>query len=170
MDMSGDVPTFQQTGSLGEVRNWSNMVVLADGSVMASGGSDVDNQLVGVHNEVQIWNPQTGVWTAGDDAAVARLYHSTTILLPDATVLSLGGGAPGPLTNTNGEIYKPSYLFNEDGSFGNPSRHHRGPGIHQAAGRSFTVTVDDAASITRLTFIKTGSVTHSLDMSTGSWI
>ena len=38
------------------------------------------------------------------------------ILLPDATVLSLGGGAPGPLTNLNGEIYKPSYLFNADGS------------------------------------------------------
>ena len=32
---------------------------------------------------------------------------------------------------------------------------------------NFTITVDDAASITRLTFIKTGSVTHSLDMSTG---
>ena len=68
MDMSGDVPTFQQTGSLGELRLWSNLVVLADGSVMASGGSDVDTQLVGVHNEVQIWNPETGVWTTGDDA------------------------------------------------------------------------------------------------------
>ena len=41
MDMSGDKPTFQQTGSLGEVRYWSNMVVLADGSVMVSGGSEV---------------------------------------------------------------------------------------------------------------------------------
>src|SRR5262249_46859073 len=108
MDMSGDVPTFQQTGSLGEVRNWSNLVVLADGEVMVSGGSEVSYNLVGVHNEVQIWNPQTGLWTTGDEAAIPRLYHSTTILLPDATVLSLGGGAPGPLTNTNGEIYKPS--------------------------------------------------------------
>ena len=166
MDMSGDVPTFQQTGSLGEVRQWANLVVLADGSVMASGGSDVNNQLVGVHNEVQIWNPQTGVWTTGDDAAVARMYHSTTILLPDATVLSLGGGAPGPLTNTNGEIYKPSYLFNEDGSLATRPQITDAPHSIEQRQDAFAITVDDAADITRLTFIKTGAVTHSLDMST----
>ena len=133
MNIGGNVPTFQKTGSLGEVREWANLVVLADGSVMASGGSEVDNQLVGVHNEVQIWNPQTGVWTTDDSAAVARMYHSTTILLPDATVLSLGGGAPGPLTNLNGEIYKPGYLFNADGSLATRPRHHRRPAIHRAA-------------------------------------
>jgi Ca2+-binding RTX toxin-like protein len=165
MDMSGDRPTFQQTGSLGEVRDWSNLVVLADGSVMVSGGSDVANQLVGAHNEVQIWNPQTGVWTTGNDASVARMYHSTTILLPDATVLSLGGGAPGPLTNTNGEIYKPGYLFNADGSLATrPAITDAPQSIQQQ--QNFTITLDDASDITRLTFIKTGSVTHSLDMST----
>jgi Bacterial lectin/Galactose oxidase-like, Early set domain/RTX calcium-binding nonapeptide repeat (4 copies) len=166
MDMSGDVPTFQQTGSLGEVRDWSNLVVLADGSVMASGGSDVDNQLVGVHNEVQIWNPQTGLWTTGDDASVARLYHSTTILLPDATVLSLGGGAPGPLTNTNGEIYKPSYLFNSDGSLATRPVITDAPQSIEQREHTFTIAADDAANITRLTFIKTGAVTHGMDMST----
>ena len=166
MDMSGDKPTFQKTGSLGEVRNWSNMVVLADGSVMVSGGGANAKRLVGAHNEVQIWNPQTGVWALGDDAAVVRLYHSTTILLPDATVLSLGGGAPGPLTNTNGEIYKPGYLFNADGSLATrPVITDAPQSIEQR--QSFTVTLDDAANITRLTFIKAGSVTHSLDMSSG---
>ncbi|MGA7546679.1 MAG: galactose oxidase-like domain-containing protein, partial [Methyloceanibacter sp.] len=165
MDMSGDVPTFQQTGSLGEVRDWSNLVVLADGSVLVSGGSEVGNQLVGVHNEVQIWNPQTGVWATGNDASVARMYHSTTILLPDATVLSLGGGAPGPLTNTNGEIYTPSYLFNADGSLATRPVITDSPQSIQQQ-QNFTITLDDASDITRLTFIKTGAVTHSMDMST----
>jgi hypothetical protein len=166
MDMSGDKPTFTQTGSIGEVRMWSNLVVLADGSVMLSGGSGADNKLVGVHNEVEIWNPNTGVWTTGDDAAVARLYHSTTILLPDATVLSLGGGAPGPVINTNGEIYAPAYLFNEDGSLATRLVITDAPeAIEQQ--QTFEITVDDAAAVTRLTFVKAGSVTHSLDMSTG---
>ena len=165
MDMSGDVPTFQQTGSLGEIRNWSNLVVLADGEVMVSGGSEVSYSLEGVHNEVQIWNPQTGLWTTGDEAAIPRLYHSTTILLPDATVLSLGGGAPGPVTNTNGEIYKPSYLFNADGSLATrPVITDAPESIKQQ--QEFTITVDDASSITRLTFVKTGAVTHAMDMST----
>lgn len=166
MDMSGGKPTFQKTASLGEVRNWSNMVVLADGSVMVSGGSDSDNKLVGVDYAVQIWDPQTGAWTTGDDAALARMYHSTTILLPDATVLSLGGGAPGPLTNMNGEIYKPGYLFNADGSLATrPVIADAPDSIEQR--QNFTIEVDDAASITRLTFVKAGSTTHSMDMSTG---
>jgi hypothetical protein len=167
MDMSGDKPMFEKTGSLGNVRYWSNLVVLADGSIMVSGGSTEKNKLVGVHNEVQIWNPQTGEWTTGDEAAVARLYHSTTILLPDATVLSLGGGAPGPLINTNGEIYKPSYLFNADGSLATRPVIAEAPQSIELRQQSFVISVDDAANITRLTFIKTGSVTHSLDMSNG---
>src|SRR5262245_25610080 len=163
MDMSGDVPTFTKTASLNESRLWSNMVVLADGSVMVSGGSGVDNQLIGVTNEVAIWNPSTGQWKIGADAAVPRLYHSTTILLPDATVLSLGGGAPGPLTNTNGEIYTPPYLFDQNGNLA------KRPVISTAPdelkpGATFPISVDDASAIERLTFVKDGAVTHSLNM------
>ena len=45
-----------------------------------------------------------------------RLYHSTSLLLPDGSVLTAGGGAPGPVTNLNAEIYYPPYLFKKDGS------------------------------------------------------
>ena len=45
-----------------------------------------------------------------------RLYHSAALLLPDATVLTLGGGANGPQLNLNAEIYYPPYLFNADGT------------------------------------------------------
>ena len=165
MDTSGVVPTFKQTGSVGDTRHWSNMVVLADGTVMVSGGSDEKNQLIGVHNDVQIWNPQTGQWTEGPDASIARLYHSTTILLPDATVLSLGGGAPGPLVNTNGEIYKPGYLFNQDGTLAERPVIVDAPD-EIAQRQNFTITVDDASEIDRLTLVKYGSVTHSLNMGT----
>ena len=39
IDVSGATPTFQNVGSVGQTRYWSNMVVLADGKVMISGGS-----------------------------------------------------------------------------------------------------------------------------------
>ena len=60
---------------------------------MISGGSAVNNALVGVNNTAEIWDPSTGHWTTEADAAIPRLYHSTTILLADGSVLSLGGGA-----------------------------------------------------------------------------
>jgi Bacterial lectin/Galactose oxidase-like, Early set domain len=165
MDISGDDPSFTRTANVGADRLWSDLVVLADGSVMVSGGSRVDNELVGVSKDVGIWDPNTGQWKWGDSEDIARLYHSTTILLPDATILSLGGGAPGPLNNTNGEIYTPPYLFDENGDLAErPVIIDAPTDIDQR--ESFTITVDDAGSIERLTLVKAGSVTHSLNMTT----
>ena len=50
----------------------------------------------------------------GSAGSNARLYHSTALMLPDATVLIAGGGAPGPLVNLNAETHSPPYLFNSD--------------------------------------------------------
>ncbi len=169
MDISGDVPTFARTDDLGANRFWSNLVLLADGTVLASGGGDLNSaqtSTLGTPSyDAAIWNPETGHWTTVDDAHIARLYHSTTILLPDATVLSLGGGAPGPINNLNGEIYTPSYLFDGNGNLATrPAIVDAPEKIEQR--ETFTITVDDAADISRLTFVKAGAVTHSLNMST----
>ena len=61
----------------------------------------------------EIWDPDTDTWT---ETAVARqrprLYHSSSLLLPDGRVLLAGGGAFAPAVNeTNAEIYSPPYLF-----------------------------------------------------------
>ena len=163
MNISGSTPVFTQTGGLAPDRVWSNLTVLPDGRVMVSGGSQVDNQLTGVNNTVAIWDPSTGVWTStGANAAVARLYHSTAVLLPDATILSLGGGAPGPLNNLNGEIYTPGYLFDASGA---PAVR---PVIQQAPpdlspGQTFTVRVDNPANIRTLALMPFGSTTHSFN-------
>lgn len=162
MDISGATPTFQRTMDLGGTREWSNMTLLADGSVMVSGGSGTYNELIDVHNEVAIWNPNTGQWTFDAEAAIPRLYHSTTLLLPDATVLSLGGGAPGPLTNLNGEIYTPPYLFDENGELAQRPEIFEAP-EHLAQGEDFSISVDDPGAISRLTLVKFGAVTHSLN-------
>jgi hypothetical protein len=74
----------------------------------------------------------------------------------------LGGGAPGPLTNLHAEIYYPSYLYNSSNEF------RPRPVISSAPstitiGQQFSV-VSDTSSITRVTLIKTGSVTHSVNM------
>ena len=163
MDISGATPTFTQTGGVGSNRAWSNLTVLADGAVLLTGGSVGLQNVATATNNAEIWNPATGQWTNDASAAIARLYHSNTLLLPDGTVLSLGGGAPGPLTNLNAEVYTPGYLLNADGSL----RTDR-PVITDAPktlqpGQTFKIAVDNANVIQKLELIKFGNATHSFD-------
>jgi large repetitive protein len=163
IDINGAQPVVTSTQSMSTQRQWVSATILPDGKVLGTGGSAVENQLTGVNNSAEIWNPATGTWSVGASAVNARLYHGSALLLPDASVLIAGGGAPGPLRNLNAEIYYPPYLFDATGA-----RAAR-PEIISAPdtvlpGASFQVGVSGAASISRVSFIKTGSVTHSFNM------
>ncbi|MFT3856054.1 MAG: galactose oxidase early set domain-containing protein [Aquabacterium sp.] len=93
-----------------------------------------------------------------------RLYHSIALLLPDGRVLTGGGGAPGPVTNLNAEIYTPPYLYRQDLSGKLAAR----PIIHGAPavaswGRNVALQTD-AQSVRRVTLLRMGSATHSSDV------
>ena len=144
-------------------RHWGNATVMADGRVLVSGGSAVNNAATGVAYTSEIFDPATNTWSTGPTAARMRLYHSTSVLLPDATVITMGGGTPGPETNLNAEIYYPPYLFRSDGT------EAPRPTITSATtvadpGATLSIETPDAASIAEVTFVKLGSVTHSFDM------
>lgn len=170
IDITGSTPVVTPTNSLSSQRRLVNATVLANGNVLATGGSAVWNQLTGVNNIAEMWNPQTGQWTQGAEGTNARLYHGNALLLPDASVLVAGGGASqaiagpsGPLNNLNAEIYYPPYLFTSSGTAA-PR-----PSIVAAPdwvdiGKTITVDTTGAASISRVTLVKTGSTTHSFNM------
>jgi hypothetical protein len=162
IDITGGTPVVTVTQPMSSQRRLSTATILADGKVLATGGSAVWNELTGANTAAEIWNPATGTWMLGALGALPRLYHSTALLLPDATVLVAGGGAPGPVTNLNAEIYYPPYLFTP---LGTPAPR---PLITLAPdeleiGQSFTV-VTGGAGASRVTLIKTGSVTHAWNM------
>jgi hypothetical protein len=96
IDVRGGSPVVTPTQSMSTQRKWVSGTILPNGRVLATGGSTVANELTGVNNSAEIWNPGTGNWTVGASGSRARLYHSGALLLPDATVLVYGGGAPGP--------------------------------------------------------------------------
>jgi len=166
IDINGPTPVVTSTQSMSSKRQWVSATLLADGRVLATGGSAVDNQLTGVNNTAEIWDPDTGLWTRGAAGVYARLYHSGALLLPDARVLIHGGGAPGPLTNLNVEIYTPPYLLDPTGAPMPRPSIVLAPDTIQV-GQSFTVGFSSASSISRVTMVKTGSVTHSVDMEQG---
>jgi large repetitive protein len=161
IDITGPYPVATPTQSMSTKRMWVSATVLPDGKVLATGGSEVENQLTGVNNRAEIWNPATGTWRVGTAGARARLYHSGALLLPDATVLVSGGGAPGPQVNTNAEIYYPPYLFDASGSFAVRPRITAWPSTAEA-GDTLTLTVE--GDVAHVALLKTGSTTHSVNM------
>ena len=159
----GGTPVVTPTQSMSSQRRLSTATLLADGKVVATGGSSVWNQMTGVNTAAEIWNPATSTWTLGAAGALARLYHSSALLLPDATVLVAGGGAPGPLTNLNVEIYYPPYLFRPNGTLAPRPSITLAPELLQL-GQSFALDFAGASGISRVTLVKTGSVTHGFNM------
>ena len=166
IDINGPTPVVTSTQSMSSVRHWLSATVLADGRVLATGGSAAKNTLTGVNNTAEIWDPATGLWTRGAAGVKARLYHSGALLLPDARVLVHGGGAPGPLANLNVEIYTPPYLLDSTGTLMPRPRIVLAPDTIEI-GKNFSVGFSNASSISRVTMVKTGSVTHSVNMDQG---
>ena len=163
ININGTSPQVSALPPLQFGRHWGNGTVMADGRVLVSGGSAVNNAGTGVAYTTEIFNPATNTWSTGASATRMRLYHSVSLLMPDATVLTGGGGLPGPETNQNVEIYYPPYLFKSDGT---PAVR---PTITSAtaatdAGTTLAIDTPDAASVARVSLVKMGSVTHSVDM------
>jgi hypothetical protein len=170
IDINGATPSYKKMPSMPNYLIWANTTVVADGNVVVTGGSAVDNQLTGVNTSALLWKAGTGAWTQGAQSTsrtaqglpVARLYHSVALLLPDGSVLSGGGGAPGPQTNLNVETYYPPYFFTSSGAFAPRPTITSSPD-RITYGQQFAVGVNSAAGIQRVTFIKTASVTHSFN-------
>lgn len=161
IDINGPTPTVTQAQSMSTLRRWVSATVLPDGKVLATGGSEVENQLTGVNTRAEIWDPATGQWHLGTAGVPARLYHSSALLLPDATVLIAGGGAPGPQVNTNAEIYYPPYLFDDSGSFAPRPQIVSAPSEAEVGD---TLALEISGEVSRITLVKSGSVTHSVNM------
>ena len=179
IDINGDRPKLFDLPAMKKTYHWSNATVLADGNVLVSGGS-TKNLLVDVEEPINedageinyatmLFNPDTRQWTPGANISEKRLYHSVTLLLPDATVLSTGGGQPGPVDNLNAQIYRPPYLFNADGTLAKRPvlKGEVGSGAVAMVAEpasTFHIETADANDIARVTLVKTGAVTHSFDM------
>jgi hypothetical protein len=164
ININAATPVVTQVASPAYRRHWGNSTMLPDGRVFVSGGSVADNDPVnGVAYTSELYDPVANTWSQAATAQRMRLYHSSALLLPDATVLTLGGGANGPQLNLNAEIYYPPYLFNPDGTPAARPIIATSP-MTVSPGATIAIGTPDPALITRVTLVKTGSVTHSFDM------
>ena len=170
IDFCANPPAWRQTASMHFPRRQHNATILADGTVLVTGGTSGPgfNDLSPgkpVH-VAELWDPATEEWTELAAERVDRCYHATAVLLPDATVLSAGGGefAVGGQSNDlrhshrNAQIFHPPYLF-------------RGPRPQIASaptdityGQIFSLKISGPA-VAKVTWIRLPSVTHASDQS-----
>ena len=162
IDLAAASPSWSPTGQMHTARRQTTLTILPDGKVLITGGSSACGFTTesGAVFTAEMWDPADGQWTTMAGASVVRVYHSTTVLLPDGRVLSSGSGDGGGVTQQfTYEIYSPPYLFKGP----RPSYNLAGSGIHY--NQPFTVSSSDAASIRKVTIIRLGSSTHASDMS-----
>ena len=177
IDLASPTPAWRPTGSMHHRRRQHNATILPDGTVLVTGGTRGGggknagfNDLTPgqpVH-EAELWDPATGQWTELAAEAVDRCYHATAILLPDATVLSAGGGEYRPDT-TNAQ--NPPQDSHRDAQIFHPPYLHRGarPDLSCTIeavtyGQSFTVATTHPEEIGQVSWIRLPSVTHSFNM------
>jgi len=158
IDLNGSTPTWTYTAPMLNRRKNHNLTLLPDGNVFCSGGtrSQESPNLDSTDPAFQceMWNPNTGQWSAMASITVFRGYHSIAALLPDGRVVSAGG----KWGTTSGEIYSPPYLFKG----ARPTITSAPASV--AYGQTFFVGTPDATSISKVTMIALSSVTHGFNM------
>ena len=148
-------------------RIFANAAVLPNGNVFITGGqiygqpfSDDTAQLI-----PEMWDPVTTRFTKLASQTVPRNYHSTAILMPDATIISGGGGLCGACATNHydAQIYSPAYLFNADGSRATRPVIINAPAQAAITTPRSTLTATTDSPVTAWSMIRLGSTTHTVN-------
>jgi hypothetical protein len=162
-------PTWTSGPSMSHARIELNGTILPDGTVLVTGGSTNDEDVNTAALQAELYNPSSNTFSGMASESYARLYHSTAILLPDATVLvagsqpNLGANPPSSAYDTHIEIFKPAYLFTSGGGTATRPTITSVP-ANISYGQGFTIQTPDAASISKVVLVRPGSVTHAFNV------
>lgn len=153
INMGASNPTWANQASMAYSRRHANSLLLPNGKVLVTGGTATENDPAQARKAAELYDPAANSWTTLASQQKPRMYHSMSMLLPDARVLT--AGTDGELT---AEIYSPPYLFN--GARPTISSAPASVGY----GASFQVSTPNASSIAKVMLMKPSSVTHSVNM------
>jgi hypothetical protein len=164
LDLSVSPLKWQWGASMSQPRIEMNATILPNGKVLALGGSRNDEEAASASLNGDLYDPALNTFSPAGANAFPRLYHSGSLLLPDATVLLAGGNPTRGTYETHMEIYAPAYLFNADDTPAlRPTVTSVTPGAFSYGG-SFQVLTPDAADIASVVLVRPGAPTHAFDM------
>jgi len=164
IDMSAAPLQWQYGPSMSQPRIEMNATILPNGRVLALGGSRNDEDAATASLNADLYDSNTNTFSPAGANVFPRLYHSGSLLLPDATVLLVGGNPVRGTYESHMEIYSPAYLFNPDGSAAlRPTINAVSPGAFTYGG-TLQVQTPDAADIASVVLVRPGAPTHAFDM------
>jgi Domain of unknown function (DUF1929)/PKD domain len=164
IDLSAATPAWKGGPGMSQPRIEMNATILPNGKVIALGGSLNDEDTSTASLNADLYDPASNTFSSAGQNAYARLYHSNSLLLPDATMLVIGGNPARGTYEQHIEIYSPPYLFNSDGSRAVRPAITGVPSTGIGYGSNFQVQTPDAATIASVVLMRPGAPTHAFDM------
>jgi glycosyltransferase involved in cell wall biosynthesis len=142
------------------VRSHCNAILLPDATVLIVGGT-VDGATARAVLAAEQYDPSVDRWSTLASAGVARVYHSTALLLPDGRVWMGGSNRDGErgldTRELRMEVFHPPYMF-------------KGPRPEIEAApeeirlpSTFAIRTPQAPAVRSVALIRCGSVTHSFN-------
>src|SRR5215467_8539210 len=157
--------------NLAEPTRYPITVLLPNDQVLVTGGSRYYRGMHGSDNrDTRIYHVATNSLSKAADSITGRDYHSGGILLPDGSVLTLGGNPlfgnasdTAPQTfNQEIDVYFPPYMFR-----GSRPRIVAAPKVLKR-GHSYLINVSQAARIQYLRLMRPDNATHVTDVNARS--
>jgi plastocyanin len=162
IDLSGSLQ-WQAGPLMSKARIQLNATILPNGRVLVMGGSSVNDDETTASLNADLFNPATNTFSPAGANTIPRVYHSGSLLLPDATVMLAGGNRTRGFYQPSIEIYSPAYLFNADGT---PATRPVIGATPDAIGygQTFQIQTTDAATVQSIVLARPGAQTHAFDM------
>jgi hypothetical protein len=167
IDTAAPDPRWVTGPSLAEPTRYPITVLLPNDQVLVTGGSQYYRGMRGSDNrDTRIYNVATNTFSWAANSITGRDYHSGGILLPNGSILTLGGNPlfgnaqdTTPETfNTEIDVYDPPYMF----AGPRPSISSAPPVMK--LGDSYPIKVSQAANISYLRLMRPDNPTHVTDV------
>ena len=114
IDLGAGSPAWQFGPDMSQARVEMDAVLLPTGKVLAIGGSSTDEDASTASLNADLYDPDANSFSSAGANTYPRLYHTVSLLLPDATVWLAGSNPSSGVYEQHMEIYKPAYLFTRD--------------------------------------------------------
>ena len=167
IDIAAPNPAWVRGPDLAQATRYPITVLLPDDQVLVTGGSQYYRGMHGSDNrDTRIYNVATNSFSWAADSITGRDYHSGGILLPNGSVLTLGGNPlygnkqdTEPQTfNQEIDVYFPPYMFQ-----GTRPRIITAPKVMDLQ-HSYNIKVSPPSSIKYLRLMRPDNPTHVTDV------